>query len=274
MRRHLLFAHSFSYSLAAAFVLALLSAPAHSADCTLADEELVVTSTWSAGEDADGKPITFTEYMYESDRVDILQGMNLSADAALMELRRKVAAKSETNAMVLLNRHVTALKAKDPKSPDVANGTLVLEHQAGQVFQMSCAESLVLAQLLARFTSRQVEVNYMIFASADKIRLYFALPDRRPTKRLTLRSELGAKHLASGELEPFDLRIIGYSQGFGFGEETLTGGELMPQHLDLPVLKDLATRYNAHIAITNGFESMSFDSYELSIMTCPHCTAP
>lgn len=244
--------------------------------CQLSDEELIAETTW---QNEDG--VAYTEYFYESDRVAVLQGSELSSATAFQELRAKVAAKTETNAMVLLDRYFESLKSRDPDSPDVANARLVLEHQAGQVFQTSCAESLVLAKLLAAFASRTIEVNYYLFANEAKFRLYFALPNSAPAPRLTLRSKLAAKHLADGELEGYDFRVVGISQGFSFAaafppsasqyQGSVTGGELVPQHQQLPELKRLAEAFGAQIAMTNGFDTMSFDSYELSLMSCPTC---
>lgn len=258
--------------------LALLVAwhPAAASPCQLSDEELVATTTWQAEGLLSAEPVTYTEYYYHSPRSAVLQGSELSAKAPFVQLREMVAAKTETNAMVLLDRYYQEQKSRDPDSADVANARLVLEHQAGQVFQISCAESIVLARLLSTFSTRKVEVGYYLFANAESVRLYFALPDRLPSQRLTLRSDLAAEHLASGELDDYDFRVVGYSQGFRFAQpfaqsDEVSGGELVPSHQLLPELTRLAARYNAQIAMTNGFETMSFDSYELSLMNCPLC---
>lgn len=255
--------------LASSFVV-LLAAPALQAECTLGNEELVDTKEWTVGS------ATYTEYYYESKRVDTLLGTQLTSAPQLAALRDRVAAGSETNAMVLLNRYLKAEQARDPKSANVANAKLVLEHQAGQVFQMSCIESLVLAHALAEFGSREVEINYWLFADDNRVRLYFAIPhkaegDAHP-KRLTLRSDFAKDHLASGELEPFHLRIVGHTKGFTFSEDTVGGGELVPAETNLATLRGFAEIYSAQIALTNGFDTMSFDSYELGIMTCPDCS--
>lgn len=261
--------------LASSFVV-LLATPAVQAECTLGNEELVDTKEWTVTSAESGESATYTEYYYESKRVDTLLGTQLTSAPQLAKLRDKVAAGSETNAMVLLNRYLKAEKARDPKSANVANATLVLEHQAGQVFQMSCIESLVLAHALAAYESRKVEINYWLFANDTVLRLYFAIPhkaeDDHTPKRLTLRSDFAKEHLASGELEPFDLRIVGYTQGFTFGEGAINGGELVPAATHLATLRGFAETYSAQIALTNGFDTMSFDSYELGLMTCPDCS--
>lgn len=262
--------------LAAPLALLVTWQTAAASPCLLSDEELVATTTWQAEGLLSAEPVTYTEYVYQSPRSAVLQGSELSAAAPFVQLREMVAAKTETNAMVLLDRYYQEQKSRDPDSADVANARLVLEHQAGQVFQVSCAESIVLARLLSGFSTRKVEVAYYLFANADSVRLYFALPDRLPSQRLTLRSELAAKHLASGELDDYDFRVVGYSQGFRFaqpiaGSQEVSGGELVPRHQLLPELTRIAKRYGAQIAMTNGFETMSFDSYELSLMNCPLC---
>lgn len=256
--------------------LALAASSALATPCLLSDEELVTTTSWQDEGENGEEPVTYTEYFFQSERPDVLQGSEISASKELSELRDMVASQSETNAMVLLKRHFDDLKSRDPDSPDVKNAGLVLEHQAGQVFQMACAESLVLARLLSQFSTRRVEVNYYIFASDKDLRLYFALPDRASSNRLTLRSELAKQHLASGELDGYDFRVVGFSQGFLFPKpresaQKVKGGELVPSHDQLPELKRLAESYKAQIAMTNGFETMSFDSYELSLMSCPNC---
>lgn len=261
--------------------LALAASSALASPCLLSDEELVATTSWQtetpAGEAGAGEePVTYTEYFFQSERIEVIQGSDISASEELRELRDMVSSQSETNAMVLLKRYFDEIKSRDPDSPDVKNASLVLEHQAGQVFQLGCAESLVLARLLSVFSTRKVEVNYYIFASDKDVRLYFALPDRVPAGRLTLRSELAKQHLASGELDGYDFRVVGFSQGFLFEKpmtsmQEIKGGELVPSHTLLPELKKLAGSYNAQIAMTNGFETMSFDSYELSLMSCPSC---
>lgn len=264
-----------------AFVLLGLTSQAHAraqvAGCELKDSELVATTKWTV--DQNGKAVSYTEYYYDSGRVDELQGTELTANEAFTALRSKVAAQTETNAMVLLDRYLKALKSRDPNSPNLVNGTLVLEHQAGQVFQLSCAESIVLGKVLEKYPSRQVEVNYLFFAKDDSFRLYFAIPDTRPSQRLVLRSDLATQHLASGALDAYDLRVIGFSQGFSFADtpacqQGVTGGELLPDHSDLPKIKNLAEAFNAHVAMTNGFETMSYDSYELGLMSCPACQTP
>lgn len=245
--------------------------------CKLQADEKLQEVKWTIGEGND--QTTYTEYLYQTkdpERVEELLGTTLSSAKSLEQLRAKVAAGSETNAMVLLDRYLKAEKSRDPSSANVANATLVLEHQAGQVFQMSCIESILLGKLLDKYPTRKVEVNYMLFGNDSTLRIYFALPDTLPSakNRVVLRSKLAEQHLKSGELEPFDLRIIGLSQGFVFGEGEVHGGELVPDHSQLPKLKSLAEEYSAHIAMTNGFETLSYDSYELGLMSCPLCQQP
>lgn len=260
--------------------------PASNAEsCALKADEKLQEVNWTLS-DGDEKT-TYTEYLYQTtdpERVEALLGTTLSSAKSLEQLRAKVAAGSETNAMVLLDRYLKAEKSRNPGSANVANATLVLEHQAGQVFQMSCIESILLGKLLDKFPTRKVEVNYLLFGSDSALRIYFALPNTLPStkNRLVLRSKLAQQHLKSGELEAFDLRIIGMSQGFIFSPDGLVngarqalaevaGGELVPDHTRLPALKAQAEEYSAHVAMTNGFETLSYDSYELGLMSCPQC---